>query len=340
MSLTDRLQSFDRRQQQTRGLRLVAAVIKKFGDDQGGQLAALITYYGFVSLFPLLLVFVTVLGFVLQGDPAEQQKILNGTLGQFPLISDYLKLHAIEGSTAALVIGVVGSLLAGLGFTGAMQMAFNRIWSVPFKHRPDFLRSRLRGLILLAVLGTISIVSTVAAGFVGTSDHSAPAVVAGIVVALVANLALFMSSFKFLTAADLGWRTLLPGVITASILWEILHILGGYYIEHALKRTSPLYGFFAVVLGLLAWLYLGAQLTVISAEINVVKARQLWPRSFFSNPLLDADRRALTHSAETEERIHQENVEVSFDTHPPGAPGDRQPDTRTEPPAGPSGQPR
>jgi membrane protein len=316
MTITDRLHALDRRQQESPRLSFVAAVIKKFGDDQGGQLAALITYYAFVSLFPLLLVFVTVLGFILQGDPTEQQKILKGTLGQFPLISDYLKLHAIEGSSVALAVGVVGSLLAGMGFTGATQMAFNRIWSVPFKHRPDFLRSRLRGLGLLAVLGTISIISTVAAGFVGTSDHSAPAVIGGVLVALVANLALFMAAFKLLTAVDLHWRELLPGVITASILWELLHILGGYYVDHALKRTSPLYGFFAVVLGLLAWLYLGAQLTMISAEINVVKARRLWPRSFFSNPLLEADRRALTHSAETEERIHEENVDVSFHDKP------------------------
>jgi YihY family inner membrane protein len=316
MSITDRLHTIDRKQQRRPRVSFLAAVIKKFGDDQGGQLAALITYYAFVSLFPLLLVFVTVLGFILQGDPTEQQKILKGTLGQFPLISDYLKLHAIEGSSVALAVGVVGSLLAGMGFTGATQMAFNRIWSVPFKHRPDFLRSRLRGLGLLAVLGTISIISTVAAGFVGTSDHSAPTVIGGVLVALVANLALFMAAFKLLTAVDLHWRELLPGVITASILWELLHILGGYYVDHALKRTSPLYGFFAVVLGLLAWLYLGAQLTMISAEVNVVKARRLWPRSFFSNPLLDADRRALTHSAETEERIHEENVDVSFHDKP------------------------
>jgi membrane protein len=316
MSVTDRLHALDRRQQQSPRLSFVAAVIKKFGDDQGGQLAALITYYAFVSLFPLLLVFVTVLGFILQGDPTEQQNILKGTLGQFPLISDYLKLHAIEGSSVALAVGIVGSLLAGMGFTGATQMAFNRIWSVPFKHRPDFLRSRLRGLGLLAMLGTISIISTVAAGFVGTSDHSAPAVIGGVLVALVANLALFMTAFKLLTAVDLHWRELLPGVITASILWELLHILGGYYVDHALKRTSPLYGFFAVVLGLLAWLYLGAQLTMISAEINVVKARRLWPRSFFSDPLLEADRRALTHSAETEERIHEQNVEVTFEEGP------------------------
>ena len=182
-------------------------------------------------------------------------------------------------------------------------MAFNRIWSVPFKHRPNFLTSRLRGLGLLAILGTISIVSTVAGGFVGTASHSAPTVLAGVIVALLVNLALFMAAFKLLTAAELGWRTLLPGVITAAVLWQLLQHLGGYYLDHALKHTEPLYGLFAVVLGLLAWLYIGGQLTIISAEVNVVKARRLWPRSFFGEPLLDADRRALTHSAEVEERL-------------------------------------
>jgi membrane protein len=340
MSIGERLNALDRRQQQTRGVRFVAAVIKKFSDDQGGQLAALISYYGFVSLFPLLLVMVTILGFVLQGDPAEQQKIVNGTLGQFPLISGPLKSHSLKGSAAGLAVGIAASLLAGMGITGATQMAFNRIWSVPFKHRPNFIFARLRGLGLLAILGTISIVSTVAGGFVGTGAHSTLADVAGVVVALVANLALFMAAFKLLTAADLGWRTLLPGVITASILWELLHILGGYYVDHTLKRTQPLYGFFAVVLGLLAWLYIGAQLTMISAEVNVVKARRLWPRSFFSDPLLDADRRALTHSAETEERIHEENVDVTFDEEPTGAPPDEQDDAHADAPTGPSGRPR
>jgi membrane protein len=313
MSVTDRLHALDRRQQRSPRISFLAAVVKKFGEDQGGQLAALIAYYGFVSLFPLLLVMVTILGFILQGDPGEQEKILNGTLGQFPLISDQLKLHALKGSAIGLAVGVVGSLLAGMGITGATQMAFNRIWSVPFKHRPNFIFSRLRGLGLLAILGSISIVSTVAGGFVGTGAHSALADAVGVVVALLANLALFMAAFKLLTAVELGWREILPGVVLAAILWELLHILGGYYLDHTLKHTGPLYGVFALVLGLLAWLYLGAQLTMLAAEVNVVKARKLWPRSFFSDPLLDADRRALTHSAETEERVHEENVEVSFE---------------------------
>jgi membrane protein len=313
MSITERLHALDRRQQQMPRASFIAAVLKKFGDDQAGQLAALIAYYGFVSLFPLLLVLVTVLGFVLQGDPSEQKRILDGTLGQFPLISDQLKLQSLTGSGVGLAIGVVGSLLAGMGITGATQNAFNRIWNVPFKHRPNFIHAHLRGLGMLAVLGTMSIVSTTAAGFVGSASHGAPDVVAGVLVAFVLNLALFMTAFKLLTAVDVSWRELLPGVIVAAVFWQLLQHLGGFYVDHELKRTGPLYGVFALVLGLLAWLYLGAQLTIFAAEINVVRLRRLWPRSFFSDPLLEADRRALTSSAEVEERVHAENVDVSFD---------------------------
>ena len=179
LSLNDRLRAIDRRQQRTPGVRFVAAVIKKSGDDQAGHLAALISYYAFVSLFPLLLVLVTVLGFVLQGNPAKREEILHGTLGQIPLISDQLQHHSLSGSNLALVIGIVGALLAGMGITNATQEAFNRIWGVPFKERPDFLRLRVRGLGMLAILGTLSIISTVAAGYVGASSHGALSVAAG-----------------------------------------------------------------------------------------------------------------------------------------------------------------
>lgn len=313
MNITERLHVLDRRQQQSPRISFLAAVIKKFGDDQAGQLAALIAYYGFVSLFPLLLVLVTILGFVLQGDPGEQKRILDGALGQFPIVSDQLKLHSLTGSGIGLTIGVLGSLLAGMGITGATQNAFNRIWSVPFKDRPNFISAHLRGLGMLVILGTLSIVSTTAAGFVGSSSHAAPDVIVGVMLAFLLNLALFMTAFKLLTAVDVGWRDLLPGVIVASVFWQLLQHLGGFYIDHELKHTGPLYGTFALVLGLLAWLYLGAQLTIFAAEINVVRMRKLWPRSFFSDPLLEADRRALTSSAEVEERVEEENVEVSFD---------------------------
>ena len=313
MNVGEQLQALDRRQQQMPRIAFVAAVLKKFTDDQAGQLAALIAYYAFVSLFPLLLVLVTVLGFVLQGDPAEQKRVLDGVLGQIPLVSDQLKLHSLKGSTAALVIGLAGALIAGLGITSATQNALDRIWHVPFKDRPNFLVARLRGLCMLVILGTLSIVSTTVAGFVGSSSHSAPDVLGGIVIALAFNLALFMTAFKLLTAADVSWRDLLPGVVVAAVGFQLLQHLGGYYLDHELKRTGPLYGVFALVLGLLAWLYVGAQLTMFAAEINVVRVHRLWPRSFFSDPLLDADERALTSSAEVEERVEKENVDVTFD---------------------------
>src|SRR5437660_1806297 len=129
MSVNDILHELDRRQQRRPRLSFIVAVIKKFADDQGGELAGLIAFYGFVSLFPLLLVLVTVLGFVLQGDPSEKEKILKGTLGQFPLVSDQITHSGLKGSVAGLAIGVIGALLAGLGITGATQNAFNRIWA-------------------------------------------------------------------------------------------------------------------------------------------------------------------------------------------------------------------
>ncbi len=312
MSITDRLHAIDRFQQSRPRLAFIAAVIKKFGDDQAGQLAALIAYYAFVSIFPLLLVFVTVLGFVLEGDPDARERILNGTLGQFQIIKDQIQGHSLSGSGLGLTIGLLTTLLAGMGITNAAQNAFNRIWDVPYKHRPNFLSARLRGLGMLAILGTLNVLSVAVVGFVVAGSHSALPVVAGVLVAFLFNLLLFMVAFKLLTAVEVGLRELLPGVVTAAVFWQSLQYLGGIYLNHELKRTTPLYGTFAVVLGLLALLYLAAQLTILAAEVNVVKVRRLWPRSFFSAPLLEADKRAMTSSAGVEERVDEEDVEVSF----------------------------
>jgi YihY family inner membrane protein len=315
MSLTDRLHKLDRLQQRSPRLSFPAAVIKKFGDDQAGQLAALIAYYGFVSLFPLLLVLVTVLGFILEGSPKTQASVLHSTLGQFPIIGDQLQhnVHSLKGSPGALAIGLVGLLFGGLGIVGATQHAFQQVWHIPRKHRPNFLAWRLRGLGLLATLGVLLIVSTVAAGYVTAQTAGVIAVLGGILLAFASNLLLFFVAFRFLTAEEVPTRDLIPGVIFAAVLWQLLQHIGGYYVTHVIRHAQETSGLFAFVLGLLAWLYLGGQVTLIAAEINVVRARRLWPRSFFSQPLLEADKRALRSSAETEERVQEENVEVTFD---------------------------
>ena len=322
MSIEDRLRALDHAQQRRPWICFVAAVVKKFSDDQASQLAALIAYYAFLSLFPLLLVFVTALGFVLQGNPSAQESVVHSTLSQFPIIGSQLEhnVHSLKGSGVALAIGLVGSVLAGLGITGATQNAFNQVWYVPRKNRPNFLVWRLRGLGLLVLLGVLAIVSTVVAGFVTGGTHGTLAIIGGVLVALAVNLLLFFFAFRLLTTPEIETKDLLPGVVLAAVLWQIIQHLGSYYVDHVVKHAKETSGLFAFVLGLLAWLYLGGQVTLIAAEVNVVRARRLWPRSFFGDPLLAADRRALTASAEVEERIHEENVEVDFDDAPSSRP--------------------
>jgi len=288
------------------------AVLKKFGDDQAGNLAALVAYYAFFSLFPLLLVFVTILGFVLQGDPSAQRSVENSVLGQFPIIGQQLHVHALRGRASALVIGIVTSLWAGLGITQAAQNAFDRVWAVPFKERPDFLHARLRGLALLACLGVMFIASTAVSGLVTGGLGGPAAKVAGIAISLVLNLGLFLAAFRFMTAKTIATSCLWIGVVAAAIFWEILQVLGGYYIGHVLKHSTSTYGLFGLVIALLVFLHLGAQLTLYAAEINVVIARRLWPRSLFG-PVSRADEQTLEALAKVEERHERERIEVQFE---------------------------
>ena len=311
MDFHRRLEAVDRYQQQHRGLAVPVAIAKKFSDDQAGSLAALIAYYGFFSLFPLLLVFVTILGFVLQGDPSLQRSIEDNVLHQFP----GLGIHpgTLTGSGVTLAIGILASLWGGLAVTSASQNAFNKVWAIPHRSRPGFVQTKLRGLATLALLGALFMVSTAASGLVAGGLGGTLEKVAGIALSLILNFALFFAAFRLLTVAEVETRWLLVGVVVASVLWEILQVGGGIYVNHVVRKATPTYGTFAVVIGLLSWLYLGAQFTIYSAEINVVRARRLWPRSLLSDPTTIGDEETLAALAKVEERVPSERIEVHFD---------------------------
>jgi inner membrane protein YhjD len=266
-------------------LGFAVAVVKRFDDDQASQMGALIAYYGFFSLFPLLLVFVTVLGFVLEGSPQTQESVLHSTLSQFPVIGTQLQsnVHSLKGSVPVLVIGLLGAMLAGLGITGATQSAFNTVWEIPRKRQLGFLAWRVRGVGMLVVFGALLIVSTVAAGYVTAQTTGAVEVVGGVLAALAANLLLFFTVFRMLTAEEVDTKALIPGVVVAAILWQLLQHVGGFYVDHVVRHAKETSGMFAFVLGLLTWLYLGGQVTLLAAEVNVVRARGLWPRGLFSD---------------------------------------------------------
>ncbi len=272
------LRGFDRFQREHRCLAAPIGVLKKFGDDEGGSMVSLIAYRAFFSLFPLLLLMTTILGYVLADDPSLRERAIESSLSQFPVIGTQLKGGSLTGSGVALAVGVVGSLLAGLGVVLETERCFDRVWGVGDDDRHGFLSSRLRAIGLLVLLGGLVVVSTVVSGLVaGGSDLLGP--VWGILIATALNLVVFGTVFRLLTNSEVDSRALVPGIAIATIGWELLQLLGGWYVSHEVRNATPVYGTFALVIGLLAWIHLGAFFTVLGAEANVVRARRLWPRS-------------------------------------------------------------
>jgi YihY family inner membrane protein len=301
----------DRFQQRRPWVAFPFAVVKKFGDDQAGNLAALIAYFGFFSLFPLMLVFVTILGMALRGNTDLQERIVNSALAKFPVVGTQISsnVHSLKGSGLALVIGIALTLWAGLGVLRVMQTGMNTVWNVPYRYRPNLLRTTSRALIMLLVLGVITLASA-AAGSVGTGSGTWWLAIVGILVSVLLNLALFLLAFRILTSEDVSWADVLPGAAIGAVAWTVLQAVGGYYVGHQLKGASETYGTFATVIGLLAWIYLGAQVTLLAAEGNVVKKLRLWPRAMVQPPLTEADQRALTQYAKQEERRPEQAVDV------------------------------
>jgi membrane protein len=282
MDIKAPLRGFDRFQQQHRSLAAPLGVIKKFGDDEGGSMVSLIAYRAFFSLFPLLLLMTTILGYVLADDPSLRESVVDSTLSQFPVIGGQLKGGTLSGSGVALAVGIVGSLLAGLGVVLETELTFDKVWGIPKDDRHGFVAARLRAIGLLLVLGGLAVVSTVVSGLVsGGADLFGP--VWGLLIATALNLAVFAAVFRLLTSEQVGFGALVPGIVVTTIGWEILQLLGGWYISHEVRSAPPAYGTFALVLGLLAWIHLGAFFTVLGAETNVVRERRLWPRSLLSD---------------------------------------------------------
>ena len=279
----------DTYQRSHRALAFPVAVWRKFSDDNAGNLAALVAYYAFLSTFPLLLVLVTILGMVLSGSPRLQQDILNSALTEFPVIGTQLRenVHSLGRSGVGLAIGLILTLYGARGVANAMQNAMNEVWGIPRRERPGFPGSLLRSLALIAVIGLGVVVTTVLSGIGSWSGHTFLGPWGRflvIAVSLVLNIGLFWVGLRLATATRVGWRELRLGAILSAVVWQVLQFVGGYVVAHSLRNASALYGTFGLVLGLLAWFHLQAQLTLYAVEADVVRARKLWPRSLRPEP--------------------------------------------------------
>jgi YihY family inner membrane protein len=324
------LRRLDDWQQRTTALGIPVAVIKKFLDDGADELGVQIAYWGFFSVFALLLVFASILGFVFQSNPDLQHKLIDSTLERMPVIGPQISGHigSLTGSGVALAVGLVGALWTGLGVTLAIGTALDRTWAVPRVKRSGFLSSRARGLLVLAAFGSINVLATVAVGLVTAGGVGTGATqVLGLVASAVIDLVLFAASFRLLTAAQVTTRQVLPGALLAAGCWLGLQALGGVFVTQVLAGSSQTYGGFAAVVGLLSWLLIASELILIAAELNVVLARKLWPRSL-TGDLLEADRQALRASAHAAQLDSRQHIAVRFEqrSRPPNGqePGGEQ----------------
>lgn len=298
-------------------------VIYKYFDDQGNYLAAIITYYAFIAIFPLLLLGSTILGFFLEGDPQRQEELLDSALAQFPIIGDQLGTpEGLTGSTTVVVVGSLVALYGALGLGQALQNTLNVAWGVPRNSRPNPVLLRLKSLFLLVTAGVAMLAISVLSLLVShtevfgesLSDYQWPIVVLTVLVNTLVLTALFRVGAA---RSHSIWTGSVPGAVVASLLWMLLQALGAYYVENVIAQTTSMNQTFALVLGLIGVIWLAAAIGVFGIEVNVVLDRRLWPRALLTPftdrvHLTEADQRAYASYARAQRHKGFETVEVTF----------------------------
>jgi YihY family inner membrane protein len=313
------IRKIDATQQRHTSSAFVFGVIKKYGDDNGGVLVSNLAYSSFVSLFPLLLVLVTILGLIASVDPAFRSDVLKAVARQVPLIGNQLtgSVHQLKkSSTIGLVIGIVGLIWGSAGLAQSGLFTMEQVWNLPGPARPGYVQRLGRAGLFLSLLGGGVIVTTGLSSLPNYVHHlGIGSEILIEVVSAAFNVGMYLGAFRVLTPKGVPTRDLLPGAITGGILWTVLQFLGTYLVHHYLHSDS-VYGVFGTVLGLLAWIYIAVEITVYAAEINVVLSRRLWPRSIVQPPLTEADRSSMALQALQNQRRPEQHIEVTFDDRP------------------------
>jgi YihY family inner membrane protein len=308
-------------QQRHTPMAFIFGVVKKYGDDNGGVLVSNLAYSAFLSLFPLLLVLVTILGLVASADPSVRTDVLNAVSNQVPLIGKTLTENVEQlrrSSVIGLIVGVIGLIWGASGLAQAGLFTMEQVWNLPGPARPGFVQRLGRAGLFLCLLGGGVIVTTGLASLTTYLPNGLAFKLPLEVVTAAFNAGMYLGGFRALTPKGVPTGKLLPGAIIGGIGWTVLQVLGTYLVHHFLHSDS-VYGVFGIVLGLLAWITLAVEVTVYSAEVNVVLARRLWPRSIVQPPLTEADRASMALQALQNQRRPEQHVEVTFDDREPDA---------------------
>ncbi|MGI9083788.1 MAG: YihY/virulence factor BrkB family protein [Aeromicrobium sp.] len=308
------------------------AVIYKYFDDQGPFLAAIISFYAFIAIFPLLLISTSILGFLLQGDPDLRDRLLDSALSQFPIVGDQIgRPEGLRGSASAIVVGALAATYGSLNLGQAAQNAAHITWAVPRNSRTNAVVQRLRSLVLLAFAGlgilALAVASSVLANpdaiGIDAGDLSWAIRIVGVVVTSV----IFIGLFRLVSGGRASTRSVLPGALTVSVLWQLLQLVGNSFVTNVIGAAEQqMNQTFALVLGLVAFLYLAGMLTVMGLEINVVLRRKLYPRALLT-PFTDnvspteADLKAYTGYAKSQRHKGFQSIESTFEKRPKPPPG-------------------
>jgi YihY family inner membrane protein len=321
----------DTAQQRHTPAAFVVGVVKKFSDDNGGIMAAALAHSAFVSIFPLLLVFVTILGLVASNDPALRAEVLAGRGAafagishQFPIVGSQLtsNVHVLRRSSAiGLVIGLLATIWGCTGLAQTGMFTMQQVWNLPGPARPGYFPRLARCLLFLMLLGVGLVVTT---GLTSLGVFRNQGVILTIlldIAAAIANGLMFLLVFRVLTAKGVPTSNLVWGAVAGGAVWTVMQALGNFLVAHYLHNDRSVYGVFATVLGLVTWVYFLVEITVYAAEINVVLTRRLWPRSIVQPPLTEADRAVMAAQALQNQRREEQHVQVTYHDRPAGAAG-------------------
>lgn len=266
--------------QQRSWLGFPIAVGIQYGRDRCGAFAAMIAFYGYLSILPLFLVAMSLAKIVLGGTAAEQ-RVLDAIVDAFGVVGEQLvqNIQPTTGDVVAITVGLLVALWGGLGVMQSVQLAFNDIWNVDLDRRPDFLRSRLRSLITIVLLGVIVLIAAIGPALMTVLGFSDLSRFVGLVISYVIAILMLLVTYRALASRELSWGNVAAGAAVAGAAWVLLQVVGSLLLGRWIREASQLYGLFGVSFGLLVWISLAAQIVLAGAEINVVRVRRLWPRS-------------------------------------------------------------
>ena len=303
------------------------AVVKKYGDDAGGREAALITYYGFLSLFPLLLLGVAVLSRVLASQPDLRERLITAVVPQALRSTVEHALATLPTSTIPFIAGLIGLLFSGTGVVFSVYQTLNHIAAVPHRLRAPFVSRYVRVFTMLATLllgglavGALTVVATALPGQPGV--QRAAAVLGSVLIAF----AVLLLSARLLLVRPAPFWAIWPGALLGAAVVTVVLNVGAPLLARLVAKAGPVYGSFATVAGLFALLYLVGQALVYSAEVAAVRYARLWPRAVDLSRPTEADARALALLAREQERIPAARVTFHLAApDPPPVPGSTPP---------------